>query len=179
MPQLLATADLDANKKDEVLAVFSNGLWARSDTGAWSRLHASRPLHLVTGDLDNNGKAEIFVVLPGAGVFVRSNNAGAFTRLDPKVAEALAVGDFNGNGKDELLAVFSTGLSLRRETGQWVVLDPRKPLRILGAALDSNVIDEIIADFAGLGLFARYNNVAQWVRLRPIVSQGVASGGFD
>ena len=42
-----------------------------------------------------------------------------------------------------------------------------------------NAKDEIIADFAGLGLFARYNNVTRWVRLRPTVSRGVASGGFD
>jgi hypothetical protein len=107
------------------------------------------------------------------------NNTRPFVRVRTTVSQGLATGDLDANGKDEIIAVFGNGTWVRSDAGPWTRIDTRQVLRPVTGDLDGNGQDEIVGDFAGQGLFARYNNVAPWVRLRPIVSQGVTSGGFD
>ena len=49
-------------------------LWAWMNHGSWLFLNAQSPTHLVTGDLDNNGRDEVVLDFPGAGLWVWRNN---------------------------------------------------------------------------------------------------------
>ena len=175
----LAIGDLDGNGKDDLVAIFANGTWVRYDTGQWTQLQSRQLLSAVTGDLDGNGKDDIVGNFASLGLYVFMNNTRPFVRVRATVSHGLTTGDLDGNGKDEIIAVFGNGTWVRSDAGPWTRIGIRPLLRPITGDLNGNGQDEIVGDFAGQGLFGRHNNVAPWVRLRAIVSQGVASGGFD
>ena len=45
VPQSLAAGEIDANDNDDVLGIYSTGLWVRFDNNTWRQLNTMRPLH--------------------------------------------------------------------------------------------------------------------------------------
>jgi hypothetical protein len=177
--QRIAIGDLDGNGRDDVEVSFTSGTWVRYDNGTWRQIKTRQLLHAAIGDLDGNGTPDIVGDFAGLGVYAFMNNAPPFVQLHAGESQGLAVGDLNGNGKTEIVAIFASGTWERRDNGNWEKINTKPATRVIIGDLDSSGRSDVIGDFAGQGIYARYNNVGSWVRLRAQVSQGLAVGGFN
>jgi hypothetical protein len=142
-------------------------------------LSGKTPLHVVTGQLDYNGKVDVVADFAGLGIYARMNNSGPWVKLRDNVPLGLATGDLDGNGKDEVLVMLSNGLFARYASGNFPKLRDGRPLHVITFSLDNNAKDDIIADFTGSGIFVRKNNGSSWVRLNTHTTQAFVAGGFN
>ena len=146
-PLGIGAGDLNGDLKDEVIASYSSGLWARYNA-TWVKLHTSVPTRFVTGDLDGNGLDEVIADFGSTGIWIRFNNANPWQQLHPAASQALAVGDLDGNGKDEVLIdVGASGLWVRFNNATWVKLHAASPTYIATGDLDGSGKDDAVIDF--------------------------------
>jgi hypothetical protein len=75
-PSLLDAADPDGNHRDGVLASFPNGLFfSPTGNGSFTRISPNRPLDMIVGDFNNDGKDDIVTLFRGK-LQIRQNNVG-------------------------------------------------------------------------------------------------------
>ena len=115
----------------------------------------------------------------GIGLFALMNNGASWTKLHSLTTSGLAAGDIDGNGRSDLLGLYNSGFWARYDDGTWLKLHSTRPVQLTIADLDSNRTDDVVAGFAGLGLYRRMNNNPTWIFLHPQPSQGLAPGHFD
>ena len=75
--------------KDEAIASFSNGLWARYNNTTWVKLHNSVPTRFATGNVDGTAGDDLVVDFGSRGVWIRYNNT-TWTQLTPAISQDLA-----------------------------------------------------------------------------------------
>jgi Tol biopolymer transport system component len=80
---------------------------------------------------------------------------------------------------DLLVDLGASGLHQRMNNATWRKVHSSSPTRIASGDLDGSLEDEAIASFAGLGLFARYNNVDPWVKLHNTAPTRLVVGDID
>lgn len=64
-PDQVAVADMDGNGADDVIAVFSSGIFVKRKLGAWTQLHNFVPELMAVGELDNTGQDDLVVDFGG------------------------------------------------------------------------------------------------------------------
>ena len=84
----IAAGDLDNSGKDEAIASFSTGLWARYNNTTWVKLHSAVPARFATGNVDGTAGDDLDRRLRGSGVWIRYNNTG-WTQLTPATSQEL------------------------------------------------------------------------------------------
>ena len=180
-PLFIAAGDLDNSRKDEAIASFPNGLWARfNNAGAWVKLHNSVPTRFAAANVDGIAGDDLIADFgSGNGIWIRYNNT-TWTQLTPATSQDIETADLDGSGKSEILIdLGASGLYVRLNNASWVKLHNLSPVHIAAGDLDGNGRDEAIIDFgSGNGIWIRYNNTT-WTKLHNGTTQGLAADDFD
>jgi hypothetical protein len=114
---LVAAGDRDGDDTDDLIGVWSSGLWWKDAySGTWERLTSSSPSDIAAEDLDGSGGDEIIGIWP-SGVFYMGRD-WVLMCLAPPIS--IAAGDINGGGMVDLIGTWNNGLwVLYAETGTW------------------------------------------------------------
>jgi hypothetical protein len=93
----LAAGDVDGNSQSDLIVDVGNphGIWMLLNGDEWSKLHNRTSSHLLTSDLDNNGKADIIAGFGALGVWEYANNE-TWIQLHPAPPRAIAAGHIKG-----------------------------------------------------------------------------------
>ena len=113
--------------RDDLAAVYSDGLWVRySANASWKKLDSGIPIWITVGDMTGDKRADI-VGSYGTGTWYRNSATGGWINLTTPAAE-LAAGDLDGDGRDDLVGIWSNSVYVRYgTTGQWVQISTSKP----------------------------------------------------
>jgi len=179
-PDQVVTGDIDGNGTDDIIADFSStfgGIFVKRNQGGWSQLHNSTPDMMAVGDLDNNGKDDIVIDFGAIGLWARMNDT-SWTKLNNASPTQLVVGDMDGNGEDDVIAVFNSGIFVKRNLGGWSQLHNFIPDSMAVGDLDGNGKDDVVIDFGGIALWARMNDTA-WTKLHNTSPDLIATGDID
>ena len=99
-----------------VFSFAGAGLWfLNGDTGEWSRLHGTNPIHLAAGNLDGSGGDEVIADFAGFGLWIYS--AGGWSQLHGSDVSTMMTADLDANGKQDLVVTFPG-------FGIWAVHEP-------------------------------------------------------
>ncbi|MBC7820098.1 MAG: PD40 domain-containing protein [Planctomycetaceae bacterium] len=80
---------------------------------------------------------------------------------------------------DLLIDFAANGLHQRMNNATWVKVHNSSPLGVASGDLDGSFKDEAIASFAGLGLFARYNNAGVFKKLHNTAATRFLAADLD
>jgi hypothetical protein len=193
-PKSLDIANLDGNRKADLVFVFQNrsGLYAKFDKGRLVRLHNRTPVDYIRADIDGNNRDDIVVNFgPGIGVFVRKNT-GKWAKLSPVSPTSIVPADLDGNGRDDLIFYYGTNSSyitgknapirVRMDNGKWVTLLKSYATRILEVLdIDKNGQDDmVISSLNSSSLSATstwvWMNNQKWAELATAEALGVLNG---
>jgi hypothetical protein len=155
-----------------------NGIWLRRGTD-WRQVHPSSAKALMV--LNNrSGDALIADFGPGVGIWVYEREADgddSWVPIHYLSADAMVGIDSDGDGETDS-AVFSfagQGLwSFNRDTKNWTQLHATNPLHLASANLDAVGGDELIADFAGYGLWVY--SAGAWSQVHPFDVSTMTTG---
>ena len=176
-PNQVVVGDVNGNGKDDVIAVYPSGIFVKRDLGGWVQLHNSIPEVMKVGDLDGNGRDDIVIDFGAIGLWARMNDT-SWLKLSNTSPAQLAIGDVNGNGKDDVIAVYSSGIFVKRDLGGWTQLHNFIPEAMTVGDLDGNGRDDVIIDFGGIGLWARMNDGA-WLKLHNSSPLFIVAGDLN
>jgi hypothetical protein len=81
---------------------------------------------------------------------------------------------------NDLLVDFGrSGLHQRMNNTSWLKVHNNTPGTVATGDLDGDGQDEVIASFAGFGLYVRHNNANPWTRIHTVVPTRIVTGDFD
>ena len=164
--------------QEVVMDLGGQGLWLHYTTGPSVQLHALSPDAIATGDLDGNGKSEIFAAFHGYGVWIWSNNT-AWYQLHSYDAAAIATGDLDGNGRTDVVVDFpGHGLWVWGNNTSWFQLHPLSPISMITADIDGNGKADVIVNLPGMGVWVWANNTS-WTQLHVLNVSAMAAGDLD
>jgi hypothetical protein len=125
---LIAAGDIDGDHTDDLIGVYSSGLWVRfSSVGAWVKLATSLPTGIASGDMNGDRRDDVLASWPDLGVFYRNSLSGSWVKMS-SYADSIAAGDVTGDFVDDLIGVWSSGLYVKYATsGRWLKLTPLTP----------------------------------------------------
>jgi hypothetical protein len=95
-PELVATGDIDGNRKDEVILDFGSqfGVWVWVNNSYWTQLHPLSPTVMVGVDTHGNGDVDSGAcVFQGQGVWFYDGDNDVWTQLHGFDASLLAAAD--------------------------------------------------------------------------------------
>ena len=176
-PDEVAAGDMDGNGADDVIGVFTTGLFVKYNLGGWTQLHNAVPELIAVGDLDNSGQDDAVVDFGGIGLWAYMNNA-SWLKLNNGSPDQLVTGDMDGNGADDVIGVFGTGIFVKYNLGGWVQLHNLVPEMMTVGDLDNSGQDDLVVDFGGIALWARMNDSA-WLKLHNSSPELIATGDVD
>jgi extracellular elastinolytic metalloproteinase len=161
------------------------GVWMRANalgpTPGWAQLHGYNPLHMATGDIDGNGRADLVLNFPGMGLWVWANGTN-WMQAHPFNPSEVVLGDLDGNGLDEIIADFY-GFGVYALYNSGTVWQRIFYLNAAGLAVgnldnDPGHRDELLINFPGAGLWAWTNN-SYWVAVHPSNVSSMQTGDID
>jgi sugar lactone lactonase YvrE len=177
-PLHLTAANLDGVGGDELIMDFAGyGLWVYS-AGVWSQLHALTVSTMTTADMDGNGQQDLIVNFPGYGVWEYANGT-TWSLIHPFDAQRIAGGHYTGSFFSELIIDFGPGIGLwhRFQIGafeSWDQISALTTENIVASDLDSDGVDELIADFGAAGMWLYQRN--QWTYVHGLNPNSMAMG---
>jgi len=133
------------------------GIWLRRGTD-WRQVHTLSAKSIL---VESEGNSDGLIIDFGAGVGIwfygrDTDGTDFWFQLHPQTADAMVAVDSDGSG-DTDSGVFSfagAGLwFLNGDTDEWTQLNGRNPIHLASGNLDGTGGDEVIADFAGFGLW--------------------------
>ena len=187
-PDLMTTADLDGNGKDELIT-YSDGkgdISVRYDGDTWSNLNIINPATpnvipeaIVAADLDGNNKDDLVIDFGSTGIWVRHDD-GSLSNICGIDPESIIAADLDGNGKDEVIFdLGSHGIWAVLDTGQWLNIHGLNPNVIAASDLDGNGKDDIIIDFGSpYNIWVMHDN-GQWSIFCGLSAESIISLDFD
>ena len=178
-----AMVGIDSNNDGEVDGgVFSfpgAGLWFfDGDSGVWSQLHGTNPVHMASGNLDGAGADEVIADFAGFGLWV--NSGAGWSQLHGTDVSTMNTADLDANGKQDLIVTFpGFGVWAYMNRTSWVQIDTHDAQRVASADLDGNGVRDLIIDFGpGIGLWARKNGTT-WELLHSSTPESIVGGDLD
>lgn len=167
-PKALEVTVGSASLAADVIAGFGSGigLWSWDQTGTWSPLNGYTPLWVLSGDVDNNGKADMVANFGGnVGLWIH-HDTGAWQWIRQLPSSTAAMADLNGDGCDEL--VVSTSLAgaagvwaYYPVSATWRCLTGRQAESFAIGDFDGNGKADVAADFGANGLWF-FKNDSTW-----------------
>jgi sugar lactone lactonase YvrE len=168
-PLYVTAANLDGAGDELIMDFAGYGLWLYS-AGVWSQLHSMSVSTMTTADLDGNGQQDLILTFPGYGVWEYANGT-TWSLIHPLDAQRIAAGHYTGSFFSELVIDFGPGIGLwhRYHIGaseSWERISGLTTENIIATDLDSDGVDELVADFgaAGMWLYQRH----QWTSVHGL-----------
>ncbi len=122
----MAVGDISGNGRDELLALWSTGVWVRSFAGAWQKLDSGIPKWLAAGDMTGDYRSDL-VGSYTSGTWYRDSATTKWYSMS-FAADQVATGDINGDGLDDLVGVWPCGLYVRYGgTNVWQLVTTSNP----------------------------------------------------
>lgn len=175
---MVAAGKVDADSTDDIVGVWSSGLYVRQSTnGQWVRLSVTPPTGLTTGDLNKDGRDEIIASWKNDGVYAWDAATRKWTKITTP-ARGLAAGNIHGDDRDDLIGVWDNGLWVRiSATAAWQKIDPVIPIWIAAGDMSGDGRADIIGSYAS-GTWFRNSTSGAWSKITTPAEQ-VASGDLD
>lgn len=186
----LAMADLAHDGKSQLIVGLAatstgkaQGLWAVSQSNAWTQIGSQTQYKVIVGDMDGNGQDDV-VTANSAGIYLKLNGSASWTRIDTRNTTKLVFADLNHDGKDELIADFGSGgiYSYTSSTG-WKLVVKGTTTWMTTGDLDGNDQPDLVVNFGSTsgtwgdhtGVWVLFNGVT-WFQIDPdVASVGVAA----
>jgi hypothetical protein len=179
---VLATADLDGNASQELVASFPGAsipLKVYWNNSSWSDLHALPATDLEAGQINGSGVEEVVASLPD-GLWVYTDDSW-WRRIHALPPDLTAVADLNGNGQADVVAswpdpacgVEECGLQVNFDDGGidgWTRIHGQTPNTFAAGDLDGNAQGDLLVSWEGGLPVSSYLNAADWV---PATTDGV------
>jgi hypothetical protein len=137
------------------------GLWYWTKTGGWIRWNSADPDKLLALDIDNDGTEELIASFAGYGLYTYEPATMGWVRINATLPDAMIR---LGNG---VACDFGTayGLWYWTKTGGWIRWNSADPDKLLALDIDNDGTEELIASFAGYGLYTYEPATMGWVRI--------------
>lgn len=171
-------------RRDTAVDFGQYGLWMRYNQGdateRWQQLDPHNPGAMATGDLDGDGRTDLIVTFPGAGVRVWMNDT-EWVQLHALDASEIVTGDLDGDGHDDaVLSLPGVGLQIWYNNTSWTPLHSLTSAGLATGNLDNDVDgrDDLVVNFEGHGVW-RYMNNSSWVQLHPLSATDMTTGNVD
>jgi hypothetical protein len=183
--ELITAGDVDGNGLDDLVIDFGPalGLWNWLNRTTWEQVHPYSARRMATGDVDNDGRDNVAVDFesPGSGVYVRFDE---FWTPYSGHARQLTIANVDGVGGDDLVVdiadAFFDGIMLIRPGTFLLPLAHRlHASALIGADLDGDGQDDIIATFAGYGVWVYKYGTNTWTLVHPFDGSSLAAGDLD
>lgn len=91
---------------------ISNVYHSSAYHSTWQPLHPLTAGTIATGDLDNNGEADVLIDFPGFGLWVYRNNGENWEQLHPFSPELVTTGNIDNDSRDEVIVDFGPGFGI-------------------------------------------------------------------
>jgi hypothetical protein len=178
---MIATGDVDGDSIDDLIGVWSSGLYVlKSTTGKWNLITQDLPTWITAGDMNNDGLVDIIGNWADAGVYCWDSAPTATQKWWKLASPArqLAAGKIGGI-RDDLVWVQGNDLMVRYSAdGSWKLIDSVTPIRWIAAG---NMTGDSLADI--IGSYSRYiwywnSETNQWSQITTSAEQ-VAAGDID
>jgi hypothetical protein len=129
--------DLDGDGKDEAIADFSSGVWARFNNATWSKLTPIVSQGLASGDFNGDGRDDLLADRGSTGLWVRYGNNPTWSKLLADSPANLAIADLDSNGKAEAIVDRGpSGLWARYNNTTWKKLNTKTSQAIVEGRFD-------------------------------------------
>lgn len=161
----ITTGDLDGDNLDDLIGVWSFGIFVQYADDSWEKILNSDDLvWLSTGDFDGDGRDDL-VGSWTFGVWLRDSATQAWTRLHTTSASMVSAGDFDGDGKADLLGVWDVGIWVYYATGTWEkILDSTDLVWITVGDMNGDGRQDILGSWTH-GVWFRDSISAGWTKL--------------
>jgi hypothetical protein len=166
-------------RKYDLLGSWSTGVSSlNSDTSEWSLITSSSASQVEAGDVDGDGKADIFANFPASGLWVKYSATGLWQFISSPPT-SFAVGDFNGDGKADLAGIWGGVIWIRDSaTGSWSSGSANATLLAAGDMNGDGKAD-LVANFPSNGIWVQYSASGAWANLSPSPASRLAVGDFN
>jgi hypothetical protein len=154
--QLVAAGDVDGDYEDDLIGVWSSGLWlSLSTTMAWTRVSSYPPTDIACGDMNGDGRDDVLGSWADLGVWYAIWESGKWDWVKMSTAaDLIAAGDLDADLKDDLVGVWSSGLWVKFSySGNWVRISSTHPTDIACGDITGTGWDEVIGNWAGSGIW--------------------------
>jgi len=177
----MAVGDISGNGRDELLALWSTGVWVRSFAGAWQKLDSGIPKWLAAGDMTGDYRSDM-VGSYISGTWYRDSATTKWYSMS-FAADQVTTGDINGDGMDDLVGVWPCGLYVRYGgTNVWQLITTSKPSWIAtgktATAAVSAVYSQAVEESAGNNS-GQYETGPGGVDGRFVFMNGIGPGGSE
>jgi hypothetical protein len=161
----LAAGDLDADGRDDLIGVWSSGLWFQyAASQLWVHLSTSLPENITAADMTGNEQKDIVGSWP-SGVYFWDSVTYEWIKISQTPADDLAAGNVNGNNEEDLVGVWSSGIwVLSGQTDEWFNMESYPPSVMTVGDMTGNSRDDIIGSWSE-GLYYQNTETYEWVRL--------------
>jgi hypothetical protein len=175
----VAAGDLDGDGKDDLIGVWSSGLWVMSSlSGNWAKISVSLPVSIASGDMNGDGMDDVMGTWSPGGTYYRDTLGGNWVYVSTP-ADSLAAGDLDGDGIDDLIGVWSNGLWVKYSSSQiWGMLDKHPPSDIAAGDLNGDGRDDVLGTWSTYGTYYKDTLSGNWVYISTPADL-VAAGDLD
>jgi hypothetical protein len=149
------------------------GLWYWTKTGGWVRWNASDPGQLLAVDIDNDGTDELIASFAGYGLYTYDPVDG-WIRINATLPDAMI--RLNSGVVCDYGSTY--GLWYWTKTGGWIRWNSADPNQLLAVDIDHDGTDELIASFAGYGLYTYEPTTMGWVRINATLPDNMKPVDF-
>lgn len=175
----LVSGDIDGNGVEELIGVWSFGIYIRYANGTWERvLDSDNLVWLAAGDMNGDGRDDILGSW-SFGIYFRDSQTQSWTKLHSQPATMVDTADFDGDSKDDLLGIWpSIGIWTRSATGTWTkILSGDNLIWLTTGDMNADGRMDILGSWThGTWTYNPMNG--QWTKLH-VAAQQVASGDLD
>lgn len=177
----VACGDFNADGKDDILGVWTAGIWVKNTGGSWTNLVAYDATFLWAdlGDLDGDGKAD-FVGSWTSGLYVRYTSTGTWQKIVSTPPTQLSCGDFDGNGKDDILGVWDTGIWIYKDSGAWeyVVAKDSNFVCLTAGDMDGDGRSDLVTSW-NFGIWVKYTVSGTWALIHSTPALKMSTGDLN
>ena len=164
MPDYIINADINGDRRDELIVAYGAASYIISDvhTGSprWTKFLSAGKQYEVA-DLNANGKADLITDrFPAQGLMARMDNGSWATLVTENTSSFWAINS-DGKFRDDLVFTIKNkpGLYIKRKGQAIVKINTRTPRETWRADIDGDGKDNIVANFgAGVGTYVLLAN---------------------
>ena len=143
------------------------GLWHYGQTTGWAQLNTARPAQMLTADIDSDGVEELVAGFTGYGLYTY-DPTNLWTPINTVIPENM-IRLNNGIACD---FGATHGLWYWTQTGGWEQWNSADPDKLLAVDVDNDGADELVASFAGYGLYWR-DETGLWTPINTTIPENM------